>query len=149
MTKWMRVAALVLLPMMAACEEEANGPDEVDPGEEVAVIRLALGNQTVDVAQNGSVSGTLDVPRGNSTLSATFHRQSGTPITLPSTGAFTIGVTSSNPGRVSVAQTNPFSVTLNGVQTGTATLAIRLIHGSHDEIGPFNVTVNVLPATDN
>ena len=149
MTKWMRVAALVLLPMMAACEDDSTGNVPDDIGEEVATIRLTLGSQTVDVAQNGSVSGDFDIPRGPSTMTATFLRQSGTPITLPSTGAFTIGVVSSNTGRVTVAQTNPFSVTLNGVQTGNATISVALVHGSHNEIGPFTVPVTVLPATDN
>ena len=149
MTKWMRVAALVLLPVMAACEDDATGTTQEDIGEEVATIRLTLGSQTVDISATGSVSGNFDIPRGNSTMTATFLRQSGTPITLPATGAFTISAVSSNTGRVTVAQTNPFSVTLNGVQTGTATLAVGLVHGSHTEIGPFPVPVTVLPAVDN
>ena len=148
MTKWMRVAALVLLPVMAACEEEATGNNEEDPGEEVAVIRLAIGSQTVDIA-NGSAAGTLDIPRGASTLTATFHRQSGTPITLPSTGAFTIAVTSNNTSRVTVSQTNPFSVTVNGLQTGPASLNVSLVHGSHTELGPVPVSVNILAPVDN
>jgi hypothetical protein len=148
MTKWMRVAALVLLPMMAACEDDATGGDTDDPGEEVTTIRLTMGGQSIDIT-NGVASGTLDIPRGQSTLTATFLRQTGTPVTLPGTGAFTLSVVSSNSARAAVTQTTPFSVTLNGLQTGAVTLNVALQHGSHPDLGPVPVSATVLAATDN
>lgn len=147
MTKWMRVAALALVPMMAACNEDETGPD-ADPGEEVQTIRLTLGTQTVDVSRTGSVAGTFAIPRGQSTVTVSFLRENGTPLTLPATGGFQINLTPSNAARVTVTRVGPYQFTLNGVQTGAVNFGVELIHGSHTELGPFTVGATVDPATD-
>jgi hypothetical protein len=149
MTKWLRIAALALIPMMAACTEDNEGTTDVDPADDVATIRLTMGSQSVDISRTGSVAGNFEVPRGPSTVTATFLRSNGTPISLPATGSFQINIVSSNSSRLTVGRTSPFVMTLNGVQTGAVTLQVSLMHGSHDDIGPFNVSATVLPASDN
>lgn len=148
MTKWMRIAALVLLPVMAACEGDDGGGPDTDPGDEVETIRLAIGTQTVELT-NGTANRAMDIPRGNSTMTATFLRANGTAVALPATGSFSIVVTSVNNARVTSTQVSPYVVTLNGLQSGPSTLQVSLRHGSHDELGPWPMTVNVAPATDN
>jgi hypothetical protein len=148
MTKWMRIAALAFIPMLAACNEDATGPGE-DPGDDVQTIRLTLGTQTVDVSRTGSVGGTFEIPRGQSTLTASFLRENGTPLSLPLTGGFQINLTPSNAARVTVTRVSAYVFTLNGVQTGAVALGVELIHGSHTELGPFTVNATVDPATDN
>jgi hypothetical protein len=146
--KWMRIAVLALIPLAAACEEDGDGGTDVDVGEEVATIRLTMGSQSVDISSVGVVSGTLDIPRGATQLTASFLRANGTSIALPSTGTFQINVTPTNTARVTVARVSNFVVTLNGLQTGAVGLSVELHHGSHAEVGPHTVNATVLPATD-
>jgi hypothetical protein len=146
--KWMRIAVLALIPLAAACEEDGDGGTDVDPGEDVETIRLTMGSQSVDISRGGVVSGTLEIPRGATQLSASFLRANGTSIALPSTGTFQINVTSTNTSRATVARVSNFVVTLNGLQTGAVGLSVELHHGSHAEVGPHTVNATVLPATD-
>ena len=148
MAKWMGVAALMLLPVMAACSED-NGPiDNADPGDDVAMIRLTIGQATVDVTAGGASRG-VDVPRGATAIDAAFLNANGNPVTFPASSTFAIEVTSSNTGRLTFTRTGPFSGTLNGIQTGAATISVSLVHGSHIDFQPRTVNINVLPATDN
>ena len=148
MAKWMGVAALMLLPAMAACSDD-NGPiDNADPGDAVAMIRLTIGQATVDVTAGGASRG-VDVPRGATTFDAAFLNANGNPVTFPaSSSTFAIEVISSNTGRLTFTRTGPFSGTLNGIQTGAATITVSLVHGSHTDFQPRTVNINVLPATD-
>jgi hypothetical protein len=148
MTKWMRIAALALIPMLSACSDDQIVDDDDDLGEEVATIRLTIGQQTVDVDQDGA-NLSFDIPRGTSTITASFLRQSGTALVLPSNGEYAVNFVSANTARMSFARTGDFSGTLNGLQTGPVLMSVELLHGSHSDFGPHNVTVNVLPPTDN
>jgi hypothetical protein len=148
MSKWMRVAALMLLPAMAACTDDSSPVDRDDPAEDIVMIRLNIGGQIVDITEAGA-NRAVDVPRGATSLDATFYNAGGTTVTLSSSSTYALGVVSSNTSRLSFTRTGPFSGTLNGLQTGEATLAVSIIHGSHDDFSPRNVTVNVLPATEN
>ena len=148
MTKWMRVVALMLLPAMAACSEDSDPIDNDDPADAIVMIRLRIGQQTVDITEAGA-SRAVDVPRGATALDATFHNAAGNSVTLPTNSTYALDVVSSNTGRLTFTRTGPFAGTLNGLQTGPATLAVSIVHGSHADFGPRNVTINVLPATDN
>jgi hypothetical protein len=148
MTKWMRIAALALVPMLSACTEDPIIDEDTDPGDDVATIRLQIGQQTVDVGPGGAVL-TFDIPRGESTINASFLRQSGTTLTLPSTGEYSVSFIPATPSRMTFTRTGHFSGTLTGLQTGPTTMQVALVHGSHSDFGPHNVTVNVLPPIDN
>lgn len=147
MGKWMRVAALMLLPVMAACSDD-NGPvDNTDPGEDVVLIRLTIGTATVDVTAGGASRG-VDVPRGATSIDAAFLNANGNPVTLPASSTYALDVVSSNTQRLTFTRTGAFSGSLNGLQTGAVTLSVSLVHGSHTDFSPRTVNVNVLPATD-
>ena len=148
MTKWMRIAALALIPLAAACEDDTDGGTDVDPGDDVETIRLTMGSQVVNISSGGAVSGSLDIPRGQTQMTATFLRANGTTLTLPSTG-FQINVTPTNTSRVTVARVNNFTVTLNGLQSGAVGLSVALAHGTHNEVGPHTVNATVANATEN
>lgn len=147
MSKWMRVAALMLLPAMAACTDDSDPIARDDPAEDIVMIRLNIGGQIVDITEAGA-NRSVDVPRGATTLDASFLNANGNPVTLSSTSTYALGVVSSNTSRLTFTRTGPFAGTLNGLQTGAATIAVSIIHGSHDDFSPRNVTINVLPATD-
>ena len=147
MSKWMRVAALMLLPAMAACSDDSDPIENDDPAEDIVMIRLNIGGQTVDITEAGA-NRTIDVPRGTTALAATFLNAAGNTVTLSSSSTYALEVVSSNTGRLTFARTAPFAGNLNGLQTGAATLAVSILHGSHTDFGPRNVTINVLPATD-
>jgi|SRR5688572_9258656 hypothetical protein len=148
MSKWMRVAALMLLPAMAACSDDSDPIDSDDPAESIVMVRLNIGGQTVEITEAGA-NRAVDVPRGATSLDATFFNAAGNPVTLSSTSTYALDVVSSNTGRLTFTRTGPFSGTLNGLQTGSATIAVKILHGSHEDFGPRNVTINVLPATEN
>jgi hypothetical protein len=147
MTKWLRIAALALVPIMSACTEDPIIDPDADPGEDVATIRLTVATQTIDIGPGGA-SLSLDLPRGTTTITATFLRANGTTLTLPSTGAFAVNFASNNTNRMTFTRTGNFTGTLTAGLAGPAILSVELLHGSHTDFGPHNVTVNVQPPTD-
>ncbi len=149
MSKWSQAAALMLLPLMAACTSDQDPIDNGDPADDIATIRLTIGQQTVDITEASGASREVDVPRGATTLNASFINANGNPVTLSSTSTFFIDVVPSNTARLTFTRTSPFGGNLNGLQTGAVPVAITLMHGSHPDFGPRNVTINVLPPTDN
>jgi hypothetical protein len=148
MSKWMRAAVLVLVPLMASCTDDEEPLVSNDPGDAIAIIRLTIGQTTVDVTSSGA-SRDVDVPRGATTLAATFINNNGTTVTLPSATTYALDVVSSNTGRLTFTRTGAFTGTLNGVLSGAATISVNLVHGSHSHVGPRTVNVTVLQATDN
>jgi len=133
---------------MASCTDDEEPIGSSDPADAVVTIRLTIGQETVDVTASGASRSSVDLPRGAITLAATFLNANGTAVTLPSSTTYALDVVSSNTGRLTFTRTGAFTGTLNGLLTGSTTIAVNLIHGSHSHIGPRNVTINVLPATD-
>lgn len=148
MRKWMRIAALMILPAIAACSDDSDPIDNDDPADAITTIRLVIGSQSVDITESGA-SRAVDVPRGNTAVDATFLNANGNTVILPSNTTYAIQVVSQNTQRLTFARTGAFAGTFNGVQTGPVTVEVSLLHGSHTDFGPRNVTINVLPATDN
>ena len=149
MSKWMRVAALILLPMMAAaCSDDSDPIDQGDPADAITTIRLQIGQQTVDITEAAGASRAVDVPRGATAVAATFLNANGNTVTLPSGSTFFIEIVSSNTSRLTYTSTGAFQGTLNGLQSGAASIAVTLMHGSHPDFGPRNVNITVLSATD-
>lgn len=145
-TKWMRTAALLLLPVMAACEED---PVASDPADDLAQIRLLIGTQTININEGGPDKA-ITIPFGTTAISATFWRANGTQLSLPSS-SYRLDITSANSGRVIFTRgSSNFGGTLNGVTTGSTTLSIGLFHTGEDhyDFGPHNVNITVQQATD-
>lgn len=146
MMKWMRIAALAVLPLCLACTSDDSGPDP-DPAEEVDFIRLQIGDQTVDVSPT-NVSVTVDIPRGSTPISATFRRSTGTTIALTGTEGFELQVATANQDRLTFERTGVFAGTLHAAVSGVTTFTVTLVHDNHTDFGPRTVTVNVLPLVD-
>jgi hypothetical protein len=147
MSKLMRVAALLILPVLAACADNSDPVENDDLADSITTIRLTIGTQTVDITEQGA-SRAVDVPRGTTSVEASFLNANGNNVTLPSNTTYAIEIVSQNTSRLTFTRTAAFSGTFNGLQTGAATVAVSLLHGSHSDFGPRNVTINVLPATD-
>lgn len=147
MIKWMRLAAMMLLPVMAACAEDSDPIDSGDPADAITMIRLTIGSQTVDITEAGA-NRAVDVPRGSTPVTATFYNQGGGEVLLSSSSTYAINLVSQNTGRLTFTRTGAFTGTFGGIQTGAVIVAVSLLHGDHEDFGPRNVTINVLPATD-
>jgi hypothetical protein len=149
MTKWMRVAALMLLPVFAACTDDSDPIDNDDLGESVETIRLQIGTSFVDITDAGANPASVDVPRGATPVAASFLNANGTTVSLSSSSTYSVEVVSGNTQRLTFTRTGAFTGNFNGIQTGAVTVQVSLLHGSHTDFGPRSVTINVLPATDN
>jgi hypothetical protein len=147
MSKWMRVAALMLLPVMAACTDDSDPVDDGDPADAITMIRLTIGSQTVDITEAGA-NRAVDVPRGATAVAASFYNAGGGEVVLSSSSTYAIELVSQNTGRLTFTRTGAFAGTFNGLQTGAVTVAVSLLHGSHADFGPRNVTINVQAPTD-
>lgn len=146
MMKWTRIAALAVLPLFAACTSDDSGPDP-DPAEEVGIIRLQIGDQTLDVSPS-NVSVTVEIPRGSTPISATFRRASGSTVPLTGTQGFELQVETANEDRLTFERTGVFAGILHAAVSGVTTFTITLVHDNHIDFGPRTVTVNVLPLVD-
>jgi hypothetical protein len=129
---------LVALLSLAACED----PAEVEVPE-ATMIRLVAAGQTVDITTDGA-SRSLNLVRGNNTVTATFFRDNGNELQL-GTNDFEIRLTPANTGVATFTRTGAFAGTLAGVATGSTQVSVELFHkiDQHAHLGPVQVTVNV------
>jgi hypothetical protein len=148
MTKWMRIAALAILPALAACSDDQGPVDNDDPADDITTIRLTIGDDVVDITQGGANRG-VDVPRGATSIDAAFLNANGNAVILPGTASYQLSLVPNNTSRLTFTRTGPFAGTLNGIGTGAVLLEVELEHSDHSHFGPHNVSINVLPATDN
>ena len=147
MSEWMRGASLMILPALAVGVGNAEPSDNDDLADSITTIRLTIGTQTVDITEQGA-SRAVDVPRGNTTVDASFLNANGNSVTLPSNTTYAIQIVSQNTSRLTFTRTAAFSGTFNGLQTGTDTIELSHLHGPNPDFDPRNETINVLPATD-
>jgi hypothetical protein len=130
--------ALGVALMGGSCPEEA----EQEP--EVAIMRLAVGGQTVDVADDGTVTGGPITLNGTETITATFLKADGTAETLVTADEFELQVTPSS-AALTFTRTSAFAGSLTAVTAGSAQIEVALFHlvEQHEDFGPFNVPVTV------
>jgi hypothetical protein len=136
------VPALVLTLGAVACEDEATPPEE-EP--EVATMRLTVGGATVNVEEDGSVTGGPITISGNTTISAAWLKADGTAESLVNGTEFELTVEIADESFVTFSRTGPFAGTLNRVAAGTTTATFALLHieEQHEDFGPFPVSVVV------
>src|SRR5688572_27945486 len=105
-------ALLALAVPTAGCDDDPVEPEE-EP--EVAVMRLTVGSQTINVnAETGAVTGgPIIIATGGSgtTLSATFLRDDGQPDPLVVTADFRLDATPANTAIVTFTRTGSFAGT--------------------------------------
>jgi hypothetical protein len=145
MMKWMRIVALTLLvPAFVACDDSTE-PD--DHAEDVASVRLTIGNQTITMGPSGNVTGgNVTLVRNTSTpVTAVFLAADGDVITL--SNEFRLDLTPST--GITFARTGPFAGTLTSATAGSGTVQVCVFHipAGHCDYGSstgithrFNVT---------
>lgn len=135
---------LLLLGLLSlggvACKE--------DPADEpqIATLRIAAGAQTINISDNGTVTGgplTLTVGTARA-ITATALKADGMPETLVTDAEFRLDVTPAA-GTVTFARTGPFAGSLTATAAGSTTISVQLFHiiENHPDFGPFNVPVTV------
>jgi hypothetical protein len=127
---------------LAACGDSSSPV----PGEpEIATMQLIIGADTVNVADNGAVTGgPLVVALGANTLTARFLRANGQPDPLVDGATFRLDGATDDASIVTFTG-NQLGGTITGVASGNASVAFSLFHlaEGHDDFGPFPVPVSV------
>ena len=151
MTRRAAAAAVLALALFGAACSDSTGTDDDEHEPEVATMRLTIGNSTVNVSANGTVTGgPLVIPRGATTpITASFLKADGTPDPKVTASEFRLQVTLST-GVTGITFANATPNGLNGSFTTTATatggqirFALLHIEENHEDFGPFPVTVQV------
>jgi len=135
--------AILALGLPAASCDDETAPEE-EP--EVATMRLIVGAQTVNVADDGTVTGgPIIIPVGNTAISAAFLRADGTAEPLVTADVFRLDVASDNAGIASFTRGGSFNGNLVGAAAGSTILRFSLFHleEQHEDFGPFPVAVTV------
>jgi hypothetical protein len=136
----------LLLLVTAACDDDTTAVEE-EP--EVATMRLVVGAQTINVADDGTVTGgPMTLVVGANTVTATFLGANGQPEPLVTTAEFQLNVEvlGGAPITFQRSASNAFSGTLTATAAGQGRqLRFSLFHieEQHEDFGPFTVTVNV------
>lgn len=139
------VALATVTLALGACKD-STGLD--DHGEDVHALRITLANGTaVTVGETGTVTGTLTIPRGVTTpFTVTFLDDAGAVVTDLPANEFQASV---SPGAgITFVRTGAFTGTLQGAAAGTVSVRFGLFHieESHDDFGPFPVSVTIAGA---
>jgi hypothetical protein len=135
------IPALSLGLMLAAC---TGAEPEAEPA--VATMRLTVGTQTIDVADNGAVTPAAGITiSANTNLTATFLKADGSAETLVTADEFELRVTPANAALVTFTRSGAFAGTLNRLASGSTQLSVELFHliEQHEDLGPFNVPITV------
>lgn len=135
------VAAFVSA-IAAGCDGNSTGSDEQEP--EIASVRVTVGAQSVTITNNGTQTGTLTVPRGNSTVAVTWLRADGSVETVVTSSEFEVRmVAASGTSGVTFTPNGAFGGTLNTTSAGQKVLRLSLFHleEQHDDFGPLNLTL--------
>ncbi|MCI0436606.1 MAG: hypothetical protein L0271_23655 [Gemmatimonadetes bacterium] len=133
------LAVLPLVLAFAACSDDPMEEEE-DPAEAVVAMRLVVGNQTITVADNGTVTGgPINLTQGNTAVTASFLDAANAVV--GGLDDFRLEVTSDNAAVASFARTGAFTGNLVGAAAGQTTLRFSLFHiqEQHDDFGPLPV----------
>lgn len=138
-------AMLALSLATGACGDDPMVMDEEEEPE-VAIMRLTVGTQTIDVGETGTVTGgPIAIPVGSTAVSVVWLKADGTPEDIVDDVEFQLNVDSNNTSVVTFSRTDAFSGSLVGVGAGSTTLDFSLFHKleMHEDFGPFPVSVTV------
>jgi hypothetical protein len=136
-------ASLALALAHVACDDD---PMQAEEEPEVATMRLTVGTQTIDVADNGVVTGgPIAIPVGSTAISVEWLLADGSPADDVDGVEFQLDVQTDNAAIVTFTRTGPFVGTLVGVTPGSTTVEMGLLHvlEGHHDFGPFVVPVTV------
>ncbi len=149
MKKAMRVAALLILPViMAACTDDGSGPIRGDVGNDVEIMRLQVGADLVDITKTGATTA-VDFTQGEVLLSVEFRDDEDRLVDLDADEGFQINIIPASANRLTFQRTGAFTGLLTGLLAGATTMQVELVHQGHVHFGPHIVTVNVIPIGDN
>lgn len=135
---------LMLGLTVASCGSDPMAEEEDEP--EVATMRLTVGSQSIDVADDGTVTGgPISIPVGSTTVSAQFLLANGQPEPLVTADVFQLNVDSDDASVASFSRGGAFNGTLVGAAAGNTILRFSLFHieEGHEDFGPFPVPVQV------
>jgi hypothetical protein len=140
----LRALTLLSLGFVAvSCDDDPTEPED-EPN--VATMRLTVGSQTVDVDEDGSVTGgPIVISVGSTAISAQFLLPNGQPDPLVTAAEFQLDVESDDEGVVDFTRASAFSGSLVGVVTGSEIVRFSLLHveKQHADFGPFPISVTV------
>lgn len=134
-----RLSVAAALLLVTACREST---DPGDPEPEVATMRLTVGTSTVNIAENGAVTGgPLRISTADQLLTASFLKADGTVESLVIPDVFELRLT--NLTGVTFTRTGAFSGNIRGAAAGPTTINAALFHlvEGHEDFGPFPVAV--------
>ena len=133
------LAPLALALAVIACDDDPTGPE--DPAENLAVVRLSIGGQVVNITEGAG--GSVTIPLGATAVSATFLDADGATLDLGTD--FELRLNSLNTARVTFTRLSAFAGTLNGLTAGNTVVEVVLWHveEDHGDFGPQNLTVTV------
>jgi hypothetical protein len=140
----------LLAASTVACSDDELVSSEPEP--QVATMRLTVnttaGTSTVNVSENGTVTGGPLLIANNGTLTAQFLRADGTPDPIAAGFEFELRMTPAAPANLTFTRTGQFAgtLTVTGLAsnaTTTAQFALFHIAETHEDFGPFPVTMRV------
>lgn len=135
-------AALVLAFSVAACGDD-DDPAEPQPDAGIETMILTVGDQTVTVAADGALTGTLGpLPWGDTPVSASFRLEGGEPATNITPDRYTFEVLFADTLALDWTPGTGFSGTLTARAGGAYTLTFRLRDTSDN--GPEITLVRLL-----
>lgn len=134
---------LAAVALITACDDDPVAPP--DPAEDVAVMRLTIGSETVDLAPNDDAD--VTIPVGATNVTAAFLDADGNEVEgLEEEFELRFEFDEGEEDIVTFERSasDPFAGTLDGVSEGDANIAAQLFHTEegHEDLEVFlNVTV--------
>jgi hypothetical protein len=137
------VPALVIAAGAIACADTVEPEPEEEP--EVATMRLTVGGATIDVEEDGTVTGGPITISATTTISAAWLRADGTADPSVDAAEFELLVEIDDESILTFTRTSAFAGTLTKVAAGATTADFALFHleEMHEDFGPFTVSIVV------
>jgi hypothetical protein len=125
--RWAGLAAVVALTATTgACSDDPTG-EEREP--EIAFARISVGGQSVTINDAGTQTGTLTVPRGQSTVTVAYFRDNNQPEDLVTSAEFEVRLLArTGTSGVTFTPSGAFGGTLNTTTAGAKSLDVQLFH---------------------
>lgn len=137
------LAVAALVSSITACDGDSTGSEE-EP--DIGSVRVTVGAQTVTITNNGTQTGTLTVPQGNSTVTVAWLRPNGSVESLVTSDEFDVRMTAAaGTTGITFTPNSAFGGTLNATSAGQKVLRLSLFHleEQHEDFGPLNLTLTV------
>ncbi len=140
----LRLATLAALLVVGACDDDTTDP--LPPEPEIAIMRITIGADVVDVSSTGEVTGgPISLDGSPVAVTVTFLEADETPVALVTPAEFDLAAVSGAPTIFTITPTGSFEYSFTGVTTGASTVEFELVHTdqAHTDFGPFEVPVEV------